>query len=249
MRLKRLIVKLPSGCAAAVADPGRVTKRHEAGQEEELLLHRAYLPATGAQSREKCGLRSSARANHVLASARWPRQRSIIPRWKNFSESSVPRRSARFEYPSASPQLTGARERPGEHVVAVDRRPLALREPRERERRLRPDPVVDVEERRLEIGLHAVRAQETLDHRDRRVLPARVGCPPPAAIHVPERSDELRQRDQVHAPAARARPPHRAGRAPPRPAPARRRRTGSAETRSASRGTDAAPRPACPRDQ
>ncbi len=44
-----------------------------------------------------------------------------------------------------------------EHVVAVDRRPLALRLSCECERRLQADAVVDVEERRLEIGAHAVR--------------------------------------------------------------------------------------------
>jgi hypothetical protein len=42
-------------------------------------------------------LSRSARANQCAASARLPRQRSIIPRWNILSASSVPSRSARLE--------------------------------------------------------------------------------------------------------------------------------------------------------
>ena len=74
-----------------------------AGRElvELVLLHQpgslAYLAATGDQSTEKPGLRSTARRNQRVASSRLPRQRSIIPRWKNSDASWVPRRRARFE--------------------------------------------------------------------------------------------------------------------------------------------------------
>ena len=47
-------------------------------------------------------------------------------------------------------------ERPREHVVAVDRRPLSLRAPGQRERVAQPDAVVDVEEGGLEIDADAV---------------------------------------------------------------------------------------------
>ena len=89
-------------------------------------------------------------------------------------------------------------ERPSQDVVAVDRRALALREPRERERRLKPDAVVDVEERGLEVGLDAVRDEQPLDH----ARSARTACAPAprarGAIEVAERRDVLRERDQVH---------------------------------------------------
>src|SRR3982750_112167 len=49
-----------------------------------------------------------------------------------------------------------AGERPGEHVVAVDRRPFALRLPGERQRRPQADPVVDVEQRRFEVRADTV---------------------------------------------------------------------------------------------
>src|SRR3954447_22855673 len=66
-------------------------------------FHAAYRRATGAQRTEKCAFRSSARRNHRLASARSPRQRSIMARWKNLVASWVPSLSACFEYDSASP--------------------------------------------------------------------------------------------------------------------------------------------------
>ena len=74
-----------------------------AGREvvEVATLHQldslAYFAATGDQSTEKPGLRSTARRNQRPATSRSPRQRSIIPRWKNIDASCVPRRSASFE--------------------------------------------------------------------------------------------------------------------------------------------------------
>src|SRR6266481_821230 len=49
--------------------------------------------------------------------------------------------------------VPGPLERPSQDVVAVDRRSLPLREPCEGEGGVKPDPMVDVEERGLEIGL------------------------------------------------------------------------------------------------
>src|SRR5439155_8812971 len=84
------------------------------------------------------------------------------------------------------PALPVARKRPGEHVVAVDRRPLALSGPCELEGMVQPQPVVDVEERDLEVNPNAVRAQELLDRGDQRVLAARERRPAAYAVKVAE---------------------------------------------------------------
>jgi hypothetical protein len=91
----------------AVAVDGEVAKRVRGGrggenrrqrdQEEDEALHATALRATGAHRSEKCGLSRSARVNQRRASAFRPRQRSIIPRWKNLGASSVPSRRARLE--------------------------------------------------------------------------------------------------------------------------------------------------------
>ena len=74
--------------------------------------------------------------------------------------------------------LAVAIERPGQHVVAVDRGALRARFPRKCESVRQADPVVDVEEGCLEIGLDAVRDQQLLDHGDQRVLLPRLrACP------------------------------------------------------------------------
>ena len=44
---------------------------------------------------------------------------------------------------------------------------------------LQADAVVDVEERDLEVGAHAVRGEQPLDRADQRVLP---GAPRPAPL-------------------------------------------------------------------
>ena len=72
-------------------------------------------------------------------------------------------------------------ERPCEHVVAVDRGPLGARRPGEREGGRQTDAVVDIEERRLEIGLDPVRDEQPLDHADQRVLLAAPACGWPLA--------------------------------------------------------------------
>ena len=135
-----------------------------------------------------------------LAAARLPRQRSIIPRWKSLSASRVPSRSA---LPRVGERLAAAAvpgERPGEHVVAVDARPLGAGAAGQRQRVRQPDAVVDVEERGLEVGLDAVRDEEPLDHADQRVLPAGELRSPGDAVEVAELADVLRQRDRGDGP-------------------------------------------------
>src|SRR5690348_1730122 len=80
--------------------PREETDSGEAADDEQ-LLHRASLLAVAPHRNEKFGFRRAARRNHTRASALRPRQRSIIPRWKSFSASGVPSRSARLEYGSA----------------------------------------------------------------------------------------------------------------------------------------------------
>src|SRR5204862_7457461 len=111
------------------------------------------------------------------------RERAARPRARVAVETALDlgaveelRRVARAE-PEREPRVAQrlgaaavARERPREHVVAVDRRPLPLRAPRERERRPPAQAVVDVEERRLEVGAHAVRDEQPPDALDGGVL-------------------------------------------------------------------------------
>ena len=69
--------------------------RHD--EENGEPFHRSSRLATGAQRIENCGFRRSARVSQARFAAAWPRQPSIIPRWKNLSASSVPSLRARFE--------------------------------------------------------------------------------------------------------------------------------------------------------
>ena len=61
--------------------------------------------------------------------------------------------------------------------------------------------MVDLEERDLEVGADAVRAQQLLDRADQRVLPPRERRLAGDAVEVAERRDVLRQRDQRRPPA------------------------------------------------
>ena len=191
---------------------GREQRRETAGEGEE-SLHPSASRAMGAQRREKCGFSSTACANQVRAAAGRPRQRSIIPRWKKKVASRVPSRSERFECSERLAAAAVAGERPGEHVVAVDRRPLGLRPPRERERVAQPDAVVGPVERGLEVDLDAVRHLQPLDRADERVLLTRLGATAGAREQVAELRDVARQRDRLDRAALER---DRAGRVPPR---------------------------------
>src|SRR5436309_11726730 len=88
-------------------------------------------------------------------------------------------------------------QRPREHVVAVDRGPVAPADPGKRERMAKADPVVGVEEGDLQVGLDAVGAEQPLDRADQGVLTPREQRVTRDAVEIPERTDVLRQRDQV----------------------------------------------------
>ena len=92
---------------------------------------------------------------------------------------------------------TVAGERPGEHVVAVDARPFRLRPACQHEGVPQANGVVDVEERRFEVGLDAVRDKQSLDHADELVLSTGERGPAIQAVEVTEQPDELRQRNFV----------------------------------------------------
>src|SRR5204862_3637743 len=66
--------------------------------------------------------------------------------------------------------VPGPLERPSQDVVPVDGGPLALGKACEGERDVQPDAVVNVEERRLQVGLDAVRDEQSLDDADQLVL-------------------------------------------------------------------------------
>src|SRR5439155_8747916 len=68
--------------------------------------------------------------------------------------------------------------------------------PREGERGVRPHAVVDVEERRLEVGLDAVRLEQPADTVDGRVLRLRRTRTAGDTVEVAEVADELRKRDR-----------------------------------------------------
>ena len=172
-------------------------RRREREDDCETGLHRSAFRATGAQRIEKCGLSASAREKSRRAAAPLRRQRSIIPWWKIFRASRVPRRSARDEYGSASPQRPLRARAHAEDVVAVDRGPVGASLACEVERMAQADPVVDVEERRLQVGLDAVCDEQALDHVDERVLLVRLRRPAGHTIEVAELRDVLRQRNPV----------------------------------------------------
>src|SRR5213075_2703422 len=68
-----------------------------------------------------------------------------------------------------------AGERPGEDVVAVDRGTLVLRDARQRHGPPQCNPVIDVEQRDLQVDVDAVHALKARDRADECVLPLRGG--------------------------------------------------------------------------
>ncbi len=164
-------MKLPSGWAEATAGSARPASSDE---REEEPLHRASLRAVGAHSSEKCGLSASARRNQERALAAWPRQRSIMPRWKNLSASRVPSLSACFEYGSASAQRPFRYERPAEHVVAVDARAARAARSARAPATARAGCRGRLEEGDLEVRADSVRREESPDRvRSARIRPQR----------------------------------------------------------------------------
>src|ERR671923_871569 len=97
-------VPVHSEVAERVRCGPRRSEAREKEQDGDCTLHASAFRATGAQISEKWGLSRSARPNHARAAPSRPRQRSIIPRWKNIIASRVPSRSARREWRSAVPQ-------------------------------------------------------------------------------------------------------------------------------------------------
>src|SRR5215212_7500431 len=133
--------------------------------------------ARGAQPRQRAGRRAV--SSQLPPRDRRPENREVRVQTQGPPEPRALRRAmaeAAFDHPAVEelerierPEPEGALrvaqrltavpgplERPSQDVVAVDRRPLLPSEARERERRVKPDTVIDVEKRGLEIGLDAV---------------------------------------------------------------------------------------------
>ena len=72
-------------------------ERRSRGENEQEPFHDAYLRATGDQRTEKRGFSARARRNHARETVALPRQRSIMPWWKNLRASRVPSLSASRE--------------------------------------------------------------------------------------------------------------------------------------------------------
>ena len=90
------------------------------------------------------------------------------------------------------------RQSPGEDIVAVDRRTIGASGAGKQQRLRELDRMIDVEQRRFQIRLDAVGAEQAPDCADQRVLPSRRSVVPGQPIEVTEGRDELRQRDPVH---------------------------------------------------
>src|SRR5215208_2096462 len=86
-------------------------------------------------------------------------------------------------------------ERPGEDIVSIDARPVALRRAREVERLRQANRVVRLEQRDLEVRLDTVRIQETPDRVEQRVLALGGLLASGDLKQIAECDDELRQRD------------------------------------------------------
>ena len=148
----------------------------------------------GARSADWCRARGRTRRR---ASPVCPRQRSIIPRWKIEGRvaRAEPQRPLRVGERVGAAAVAG--ERPREHVVAEDRRPVGPRPPCERKRFGKPDAVVDAEEGGLEIGADAVRGLQAVDRGHERVLPSRFGSLPRGSEQVAELRNQVRQRNRL----------------------------------------------------
>ena len=83
-------------------------------------------------------------------------------------ERPEPKGALRIAQPLTA--VPGPLERPSQDVVAVDRRPLPLREACEGKGGVQPDSVIDLEERGLKVGLDAVSDEQAPDDADQLVL-------------------------------------------------------------------------------
>ena len=81
--------------------------------------------ATGAQRTGERRVEREGLARPAAGGVRSPAQRSISARWKKRSASRVPSRSERSDHAARLVAAAGAGERPGERVVAEDRRTAA----------------------------------------------------------------------------------------------------------------------------
>ena len=122
-----------------------------------------------------------------------------MPRWKNLSgvARAEPQRALRVGQRLRA--VAVPRERPGQHVVAVDRRPLALPSARASVECV-PQPDRRGRRRRARSRGRCwtpFAREQPLDRADQRVLPARGALVAGDAVEVAERGDVLRQRDRV----------------------------------------------------
>ena len=100
-----------------------------------------------------------------------------------------------------------ARKRPGERIVAEDRRARRARRARPRDEGGGADPVIGIEDRRLDVGAHAVRGEDPIDGANRRDLPQCSASVPRAVLEVGEERHELRERDRLGCPPREAERP------------------------------------------
>ena len=144
----------------------------------------------------------------------------------------MPSRSARSSHGSASAQRPGARERPAERVVAVDRRPLGTGA----RARDAPSPRAGCGGRRgrprdSRSTRSAVRGQQPVDRRDGRSLARRRRASGPAGRAGRRAARRTAAAARRSPPAAPSRPRRRAGPARRRPGPAARARDVAGEDR------------------
>ena len=169
--------------------------------------------ATGAHSTEKWGFSASARRNHDRASAPWPRQRSIMPRWKYLSASRVPEP-----------------EREAGVVQRLAARPVACERPRRARRRRRRSGGTGIPGARARVHAEARTPWSTSKRAmsrsfrtpfaasSRSMTPISAYCAlrgrlvPDRVVEVAEQADVLRQRNPVDRCLLVPRSPRRGGR-------------------------------------
>ena len=180
--------------------------RASSGERDQSALHRASLRATGAQSSEKCGLSASARRNQPRASRRVAEAALDHPAVEELER--VLRAEAqrvlrvRKRLRAAAVPL----QRPAEHVVAVDARPLALSGAGRARATARSRIPWSTRNRAISRSVRTPFAASS-----RRIASisaySRAAAVrfPAVAVEVAERRDELRQRDARRRRGARAR--------------------------------------------
>ena len=220
-RCSWLTVKLPSGCASGGGRRERAPRARRARRERASSTRASC--AIGAQSEREVRVQSRARARTSgFARRAWPRQRSIIPRWKcrDASLRAEPERALRVAQRLAAAAVRGRAPKPSTSSAWIDGRSRCARRARARAPRASRMPWSTSKSAVSRSVLDAVRDEQALDRADELVLLARRAPSGRAARRgrraVPTNCGSGTRVDRLRASSIAAR-----GRARARPRPAR----------------------------